>query len=349
MIIPVHNRAPMLPATLRPWAGRSDCQVIVVDDASTDNSAAVAAAHGCSVIRLTNNQGPAAARNEGIRAASGERIIFLDADIVVDNSFPDALAAAHQQVQKNLVLVGLRRQMQPPQDAAKQPRRDSRELLGELYSYNLARHPAPWALCFSCVLSVPRGLLGQVQLANGDFFDSAFRHWGLEDIELGLRLDDAGAIWSFALGVDSDHQYHDRTMTPERFEGWRSNLNRLVERHPRAATYGFLSEVFDPSKGGDFLAAFQEFAGPPAHSPHAVVTRLEDTAGLDELRGLPALSDPDVTVYAISSRPSPTLAAACAALPETQRIALFPEAAWQRVGQSMVEKHQRITNQEPVQ
>jgi glycosyltransferase involved in cell wall biosynthesis len=46
-------------------------EIIVVDDASTDETSAVAAELGAVVLRLARNAGPAAARNAGARAARG--------------------------------------------------------------------------------------------------------------------------------------------------------------------------------------------------------------------------------------------------------------------------------------
>src|SRR5262249_35920072 len=61
----------------------------VVDDGSTDDSAAVAERAGVRLIRQTNS-GLGAARNAGLAAATGEFVVFLDAD---DELLPDALAS----------------------------------------------------------------------------------------------------------------------------------------------------------------------------------------------------------------------------------------------------------------
>ena len=55
-------------------------EVIVVDDASTDNSADVARRLGATTLVQEQNRGPSAARNRGIQAASNEIVAFLDAD-----------------------------------------------------------------------------------------------------------------------------------------------------------------------------------------------------------------------------------------------------------------------------
>jgi O-antigen biosynthesis protein len=60
-----------------------DFEVIVVDDGSTDASAAIATRHACWLIS-TENRGLASARNTGMRAASGEIVAYLD-----DDAHPD--------------------------------------------------------------------------------------------------------------------------------------------------------------------------------------------------------------------------------------------------------------------
>ena len=67
-------------------------EVIVVDDGSPDDTAAVAERAGARVIRQANG-GPAAARNTGIRAAATEWIALLDAD---DLARPTRLATQQQ-------------------------------------------------------------------------------------------------------------------------------------------------------------------------------------------------------------------------------------------------------------
>ena len=84
IIIPAYNNGPELKECLQavvPAAG-DDVEIIVVDDGSTDESAAAVDAMGVRVVRLPHNVGPAAARNEGAAAAEGEVLVFLDADVV---------------------------------------------------------------------------------------------------------------------------------------------------------------------------------------------------------------------------------------------------------------------------
>ncbi|MBK8957102.1 MAG: glycosyltransferase [Proteobacteria bacterium] len=92
VIIPVYNYAHFLRACVESVRAQSvdDVEVLVVDDGSTDDSAAVAASlPGVRYIHQAN-QGLSAARNTGIAACSGEYLLFLDAD---DQLAPGTLAA----------------------------------------------------------------------------------------------------------------------------------------------------------------------------------------------------------------------------------------------------------------
>src|SRR5690606_839443 len=58
-----------------------DAEVIVVIDGSTDHTAAVAEAAGARVIHHTYSKGNGAAIKSGTRAATGDVIVFMDADV----------------------------------------------------------------------------------------------------------------------------------------------------------------------------------------------------------------------------------------------------------------------------
>jgi GT2 family glycosyltransferase len=91
VIIPAHDSSRELGeclaaverSTVRP------VEVVVVDDASSDDTAAVAELRGARTIRLAMNAGPAGARNRGAAVARGDVLAFVDADVLMA---PDALA-----------------------------------------------------------------------------------------------------------------------------------------------------------------------------------------------------------------------------------------------------------------
>ena len=64
-------------------------EIIIIDDASTDNSKNIIKLQNSSLIKLislSKNSGPAAARNAGLKVAKGEYIFFLDADDTILNN-----------------------------------------------------------------------------------------------------------------------------------------------------------------------------------------------------------------------------------------------------------------------
>lgn len=86
VVIPAFNCATTIENAVSSTLGQglSELELVVVDDASTDETVAVLKALSSSspftVLRSPHNKGPAAARNLGLGAAGGEAIAFLDAD-----------------------------------------------------------------------------------------------------------------------------------------------------------------------------------------------------------------------------------------------------------------------------
>ena len=82
IIIPAYNHAPHLPLALESALTQTvPCEVIVVNDGSTDETAELLQTYRNRVTVLTQaHRGPAAARNEGLALANGEYVMFLDGD-----------------------------------------------------------------------------------------------------------------------------------------------------------------------------------------------------------------------------------------------------------------------------
>jgi glycosyltransferase involved in cell wall biosynthesis len=82
IIIPTRNRPHLLPLAVESArAAGTDVEIIVVDDASNDETTAVCRElSGIRYVRLERNQGVAGARNVGILASTSEFIAFLDDD-----------------------------------------------------------------------------------------------------------------------------------------------------------------------------------------------------------------------------------------------------------------------------
>ena len=88
IVMPAHNATATLPRALEAMLAsdypRDRWELIVVDDASPDESAAVAARYADTLIRLPGSpHGPAYARNRGFEVSRGEIVMFFDSDVVV--------------------------------------------------------------------------------------------------------------------------------------------------------------------------------------------------------------------------------------------------------------------------
>lgn len=93
VIVPCHNSRKTIALCVEAALAQThpDVEVIVVDDRSTDDTAAIAARYDCQVVRLERNGGAGIARNHGMRAATGEILFFVDSDVALA---PDAVANA---------------------------------------------------------------------------------------------------------------------------------------------------------------------------------------------------------------------------------------------------------------
>lgn len=105
VIVPVYKVEAYVEKCLASLAGQTypHIEVIVVDDCSPDGSGQICRGWAArdsrfQVIRLPENQGLSAARNEGIRRASGDYIAFVDSD---DYTAPDLLEKLYQALAAN--------------------------------------------------------------------------------------------------------------------------------------------------------------------------------------------------------------------------------------------------------
>jgi glycosyltransferase involved in cell wall biosynthesis len=234
LIIPTHAaRAHSLSrvlAALRAQTLPADCFEVIV---SLDGEGAGPAPGGWPfALRVARGPrgGPGAARNRGAALAHGARLLFLDDDIL---PAPGCLAAHLDGTPRHdpdPVTVVLGRITLPP-PRARTPWERYLTARYDEHFVKLARPgyaPSFWD-CLSGSLSLPRALF---ERAGG--FDPAFtRH---EDVELGLRLAEAGARFVYAPAAVAEHQYSrglDAGLADALGEGESAGV--LIRRHPALA------------------------------------------------------------------------------------------------------------------
>ncbi len=219
---------------------KSRVEVVVVDDGSPEpvcaDIAHIVPAVTVRLLRHSQNAGRAQARNTGIAGASGELIVFIDSDMTAAPDLLQAHAAAHRDTDR-CVAVG---------DVRFGPDVRRTALARYLEGRGVHRLPPGSPVPFNCFstgnASVRRALL----LAAG-CFDSRFRRYGGEDLELGYRLHCLGARFAYAEGA---HTLHHRCRSLEatcdlmRVYGVHS-LPLLVDTHPElrgVLRLGFLDQ-----------------------------------------------------------------------------------------------------------
>lgn len=187
VVIPTYNRLPILRRCLEALERQRIAppleryEVVLVDDGSTDDTVDWLDAHATAFPHLRlirqDHLGPAEGRNRGVEEARGEVIVFIDSDLVVTPTF---LASHAQALQRDWQHRGDR--------------------LSFTYGavINTANFENPtaephkptdhsWAYFATGNVAIDRDVLERSGL-----FDTSFRLYGWEDLELGERLRQMG-------------------------------------------------------------------------------------------------------------------------------------------------------------
>ena len=116
VVVPAFDEEAYLPATLASLARQhvpGGFEVLVVDNASTDGTAALAARHGARVVR-EETPGVCAARQRGTEEARGAIVVSTDADTVHPDGWLARLAAALRRRRRLVAVAGPCRYPDPP-------------------------------------------------------------------------------------------------------------------------------------------------------------------------------------------------------------------------------------------
>ena len=93
-------------ASLQRQRCRSAVELVVVDDGSTDETAALAEGLGVRVLRHRENLGPAAGRNTGVRAVHASLVAFLDDDCEVPPDWARSVVSSFEDAGTQVLAVG---------------------------------------------------------------------------------------------------------------------------------------------------------------------------------------------------------------------------------------------------
>jgi glycosyltransferase involved in cell wall biosynthesis len=255
-IIPSYNGKNLLRNTLKAldYLNTNDniaYEVIIVDDGSNDGTGALVQAtkpgYELKYIYLKRepHSSRSRARNAGLKAASGNIIVFIDADIIVR---PDYLLNLDKffRCSEEIAIAGIRLLINEPIDdrlvddksifdesCLKQFKlgMDFRYDIFEDISYNAAGMKAPFLYALTCNLAIPKKWIAQT---TG--FDEELIKWGIEDIEFVYRMYRLGMRIAINPADYVIHQFHGVEQTnviDQKYEAdVKYNTDIFIRKHP---------------------------------------------------------------------------------------------------------------------
>lgn len=253
VLIIVHERPAHLRACLRAldMQTRPAAQIVVVDDGSSPGASArireTTDASGLPVTRIRRERTaycPAAARNEAVRHAEQDYLLFLDCDIA---AFPDVIERHAASSAPGTFLIGNCGLLDPvhTQPFLDHPDWTARDLQqawahADLQPLNKAALLYPWHAFLRRLgfarRHKPKLLSGHFSIHRGDLlrvngFDENYVGWGYEDDDLGMRLYMAG-FQSRSL-IRSAHTLHlsHPSAKPEATAGIRPGRDYFRRKH----------------------------------------------------------------------------------------------------------------------
>src|SRR3990172_8019634 len=196
IIVPAYNNKAELDECLQALTTSSypDAEIIVVDDASTDDLPRVAARNGVRVVRRVRNGGPGAARNSGALHARGDILFFVDADVVIA---PGAVGRVARVLDENPDLAAVFGSYDA-QPRARGVVSQYRNLLHHfVHQAGNSEASTFWGGCGA----VRRAVFQEL----GGFDEKRFPRPSIEDIEFGYRLRRAGYRVLLDKGLQGTH------------------------------------------------------------------------------------------------------------------------------------------------
>jgi len=231
-VIPAYNAESTLELCLDSLACQTvpAAQIILVDDGSADGTDAIAREAGLEVISCHTNKGPAHARNLGVEAATGQIILFLDADVTVPNDLIEKLIGLFRSDAGTMAVQTLYTPLCPASDSVS-------KYQNMYYHHALARIREDSVATFATWCAAVR----KEAFISAGGFNMRIPEPTVEDEELGYEIADSGGTILLARDVQVTHlacyslsQFAKRRLRMAKAQaksGWRSIRKRLLKRY----------------------------------------------------------------------------------------------------------------------
>ncbi|MFH0838557.1 MAG: glycosyltransferase family A protein, partial [Patescibacteria group bacterium] len=187
VIIPTHNRADILELCLNKITRQEGVsfEVIVVDDGSTDHTAKVVTGFKNVIYIKQKASHQGTARNKGAKKATGDILVFIGDDILAEPGFLMQHANIHTLNPDESVVVLGYTTWDPFLEIT--PYMEFLESSGWQFAYHLLKpgftdRPEPYRFFYTSNISLKKSLFDKEK------FNTKFKEYGWEDIELGYRL-----------------------------------------------------------------------------------------------------------------------------------------------------------------
>ena len=250
VVIPTLNRASLLARTLDHVEGQSlsrdHYEVIVVDNNSSDDTPSLLDQKSGTFRNLKfavqRKPGAAAARNTGLGMASGDILLFIDDDIEADPLLLESHLAHHRDNPHSSIIGTIRTRWENTRDPFLRYLRDRRVF----NPYSVTSDSIDFSYYHTGNVSSSREML----VEEGGF-DEQFAVYGMEDIELGYRLERRGCRMVHGLDAVAIHHYSPTyDEFTERCQQAGYSLGLMLRLHPelrdRFTENGRMTKVLKP-------------------------------------------------------------------------------------------------------
>src|SRR5688572_29284885 len=213
----------------RQTVSRDIYEVLVVNNNSSDRTQTVleqkADLYPNLRAFLQTKPGAAATRNVGIREAKGDFVLFIDDDILAEPDLVESHLRYHQENAGSSIVGTVISPWEKSNDPFLRYLRDK----GIFNPYSIAcNRPMDFSYYHTGNVSTSRKQLWEVEGFNEEFFV-----YGMEDIELGYRLEQNGCRMTPGVAAKGQHEYFptcEQSIEPCQQAGY--SLGKMIELHP---------------------------------------------------------------------------------------------------------------------